>query len=419
MKYKKGRFIYMKLTTKILIGLMAGIGIGLVLGGSSQIATTYIAPFGTLFLNLIRMIIVPLVLSSLVVGAASMGDVKKLGRVGGKTILFYLLTTAIAVTIGIVLGNLFKPGAGITLLQDVTVEAKPVPPLVDTLLNIIPSNPLKGLVEANMLQIIAFALFIGIGITSVGEKGRPLLSFFDSLAEVMYKLTSMVMSLAPYGVFALITPVVAQNGPSVLLPLGKVILAVYIGAIIHSIIVYSSLVKFVAKMSPLKFFKGISPAATVAFSTASSAGTLPVTIKSAKENLGVSNSIASFVLPLGATINMDGTALYQGICALFVAQIYGIDLSLAQQVSIVLTATLASIGTAGVPGAGFIMLTMVLTSVGLPLEGSALIAGIDRILDMARTVINVVGDGAVAVAIAATEGELEEVNNKSKKTART
>ncbi|KAB3530055.1 dicarboxylate/amino acid:cation symporter [Alkaliphilus serpentinus] len=399
----------MKLTTKILIGLVAGIVVGLLLGGAPEIASKFIAPFGTLFLNLIKMIIVPLVFSSLVIGAASMGDIKKVGRVGGKTVAFYLVTTAVAVTIGIILANIISPGDGLTLLEDATIEAKEAPPLVDTLLGIVPNNPLKSLVDGNMLQIIVFALFIGIGITALGEKGKPLFNVIDGLAEVMYKLTAFVMSLAPYGVFALIVPVVAVNGPSVLLPLAKVIIAVYLGVILHSLIVYSSIVKIFAKMNPLKFFKGISPAATVAFSTASSAGTLPVTIKSTKENLGVSNSIASFVLPLGATINMDGTALYQGVCALFVAQIYGLDLSLGQQLTIVLTATLASIGTAGVPGAGFIMLTMVLTSVGLPLEGSALIAGIDRILDMARTSVNVVGDAAVAVAVAATENELMDV----------
>lgn len=215
------------------------------------------------------------------------------------------------------------------------------------------------------------------------------------------------MSFAPIGVFGLITPVVAVNGPAVLLPLLKVIIAVYLGVVLHSLIAYSALVKFIGKMSPLKFFKGIAPAATVAFSTASSAGTLPVTIKCAKDNLGVPNGVASFVLPLGATVNMDGTALYQGVCALFVAQVYGLELTLAQQITIVLTATLASIGTAGVPGAGFIMLTMVLTSVGLPLEGSALIAGIDRVLDMARTSVNIIGDAAVAVAVSSTENELE------------
>lgn len=397
----------MKLTTKILIGLVAGIAAGLALAGVPEIVNNYIAPIGTLFLNLIKMIIVPLVFSSLIVGAASTGDVRKLGRIGGKTIGLYLITTSIAVVIGLILGNIIQPGAGLKIPVDAAIEAAEAPALIDTLLNIIPSNPLNALVTGNMLQTITFALFLGVGVTILGEKGKPFLDFFDSLAEIMYKITAFIMSLAPYGIFGLITPVVAENGPLVLLPLLKVIIAVYLGSIIHAAIVYSSLVKGLGKMSPMKFFKGISPAATVAFSTASSAGTLPVTINAAKDNLGVPNSIASFVLPLGATINMDGTALYQGICALFVAQVYGLDLSIAQQATIVLTATLSSIGTAGVPGAGFIMLTMVLTSVGLPLEGSALIAGVDRILDMARTCINVVGDAAVAVAISASESEID------------
>lgn len=397
----------MKLTSKIFIGLLAGIIAGLALGGSPELASTYIAPFGTLFLNLIKMVIVPLVFSSLIVGAASTGDVRKLGRIGGKTMVLFLLTTAMAVIIGLVLGNVIQPGAGLTIPVDAAVEAAEAPPLVQTLLNIVPSNPLNALVTGNMLQIITFALFLGIGVTVVGEKGKPFLDFFDSLAEVMYKITALIMSFAPIGVFGLITPVVAVNGPAVLLPLLKVIIAVYLGVVLHSLIAYSALVKFIGKMSPLKFFKGIAPAATVAFSTASSAGTLPVTIKCAKDNLGVPNGVASFVLPLGATVNMDGTALYQGVCALFVAQVYGLELTLAQQITIVLTATLASIGTAGVPGAGFIMLTMVLTSVGLPLEGSALIAGIDRVLDMARTSVNIIGDAAVAVAVSSTENELE------------
>jgi len=401
----------LKLTTKILLGLVIGIIVGLLLGGAQELAIKYIAPFGTLFLNLIKMIIVPLVLSSLVVGAASTGDVRKLGRMGAKTVVFYLVTTAVAVTIGLILGNVISPGAGLQMPIE-TIEPRMAPPLMETLIGIIPSNPLKALVDGSMLQIITFALFLGIGITTVGEKAKPVLDFFEALAEIMYKITAFVMSLAPYGVFALIVPVVAVNGPAVLAPLVKVIFAVYLGVVLHSLIVYSTLAKVYGKMSPAKFFKGILPAATVAFSTASSAGTLPVTIKASKENLGVSNSVASFVLPLGATINMDGTALYQGVCALFVAQVYGLELGLAQQLTIVLTATLASVGTAGVPGAGFIMLTMVLTSIGLPLEGSVLIAGIDRILDMARTAVNVMGDAAVAVAVAATEGELNVVEEK-------
>jgi Na+/H+-dicarboxylate symporter len=415
---KGGIYLKLKLTTKILIGLAAGIIVGLLLGGVPDIATTYIKPFGDLFLNLIKMIIVPLVLSSLVVGASSVGDIKKLGRIGGKTVGFYLVTTAIAVLIGLLLGNLLVPGAGIDIPVDATPDAVEAPSIGATLVGMVPSNAFSAMVDANMLQIIVFALFLGIAITAIGDKGKPFLSFFDSMAEVMYKVTSFVMAYAPIGVFALIAPIVASQGASVLLPLLKVVIAVYIGCILHAILVYSSAVKIFAKISPLKFFKGAAPPATVAFSTSSSAGTLPVSMKAAQENLGVSESVSSFVLPLGATINMDGTALYQGVCALFVAQVYGLDLSIAQQLTIVLTATLASIGTAGVPGAGLIMLTMVLTSVNLPLEGVALIAGIDRILDMARTSVNVIGDMAASVVVAATEKELDTdiVNGETKTT---
>jgi Na+/H+-dicarboxylate symporter len=258
-----------------------------------------------------------------------------------------------------------------------------------------------------MLQIIVFALLLGVAVTMLpNEKGKPFVNFFESLAEVMYKITAIVMEMAPYGVFALISPVVAQNGPAVLIPFAKVIFAVYIGCILHAGIVYSTAVSVIGKMNPVKFFKGIAPAAITAFSTSSSSASLPVTLKNTTENLGVSEKVASFVLPLGATINMDGTALYQGVCALFIAQVYGIDLTMAQMGTIVLTATLASIGTAGVPGAGLIMLSLVLQAVGLPLEGVALIAGIDRILDMMRTCINVVGDASAAVVVAATENEI-------------
>ncbi len=397
----------LQLTTKILLGLLLGVVVGLLLGGSPEIATEYIKPFGDLFLRMIKMIIVPLVLSSLVVGAASIGDVRKLGRIGGKTIVYYLVTTAIAIVIGLILGNVMNPGAGLSIPVDAEVAAAEAPKIADTLLNIIPDNGLSALVSANMLQTIAFALFIGISIALIGEKGKPFLNFFDSMAEVMYKIVAIIMSYAPIGVFALIAPVAAENGPKVLFPLLKVILAVYIGCALHAFIVYSGTVKLFANMSPKTFFKGVAPAWAVAFTSCSSAGALPVTIKNARE-LGVPDGIGSFVLPLGATINMDGTALYQGVCALFVAQVYGLKLAISQQLTIILTATLASIGTAGVPGAGFIMLTMVLTAVGLPLEGSALIAGIDRVLDMARTSINITGDIAGAIAISATEGELGE-----------
>lgn len=407
----------MKLTTKIFIGLILGIVVGILLQGAPEIAQNYIKPFGTLFLNMIKMIIVPLVFSTLVVGVAGIGSPKSLGRIGGKTLGYYLITTSIAVTIGLVLALVFKPGTGLVLPLDATVEAVKTVPIIETLLNLVPSNPLKGLVDGNILQVIVFALFLGIACTALPEeKSAPFVNFFSSLSEIMYKITAFVMSLAPYGVFALIVPVISLYGLDVLMPLAKVILAVYVGAVIHAVIVYSTAVKVFAKISPMKFFKGIAPAAITAFSTASSSGTLPVTIRSVRENLGVSEKISSFVLPLGATINMDGTALYQGVSVLFLAQVYGVDLTMSQMLIVVLVATLGSIGTAGVPGAGLIMLTLVLQAVGLPLEGLVLIAGIDRLLDMARTSVNVIGDASCAVVVAATEKELDyDISNKDMK----
>jgi len=394
----------MRLATKILIGLAFGILVGLFV--SPDFANTFLKPIGTLFLRLIKMIIVPLVFSSLVVGASSVGDVKKLGRMGGKTIAYYLVTTAIAVIIGLILGNVLQPGAGLELPVDAKYEGKEAPSLINVLLEIVPDNPLGALVNGSMLQIIVFALFIGISITIVGKRADTVKNFFDGFAEVMYKITGIVMEFAPYGVFGLIAPVVAAHGLDVLAPLAMVIIAVYLGCILHAAIVYSTSVKMFAKMSPMTFFKGIFPAQVIAFSTCSSAGTLPVTIKSVEDNLGVSNEVSSFVLPLGATVNMDGTAVYQGICALFVAQVYGLDLTIAQQLTVVLVGTLASIGAAGVPGAGLIMLTMTLAAVDLPLDGVALVAGIDRILDMARTTLNVTGDASAAVVVAASENNL-------------
>lgn len=398
----------MQLTTKIFIGLALGILLGIILQPNPEVANNFIKPFGTLFLNLIKLVIVPLVFSSLVVGACSMDDVRKLGRIGGKTVAYYMLTTAFAVTIGLILANVTNVGGGFSIPVDAKVEIAAAPSVVDTLLNIIPANPLKALVEGNMLQVISFALIIGAGIIGIGEKGKNLQSFFESFAEVMYKIIAVIMEFAPIGVFALITPVVAVNGPSVLLPLLKLIVVVYVGCALHAIVTYSSTVSVFAKVSPIKFFKGIAPAMLFAYTTASSSATLPVSMKRSQENLGVSKSVCSFVLPLGATINMDGTAIYQGICAFFIAQVYGLELSISAQLTIILTATLASIGTAGVPGAGMIMLGMVLQSVGLPIEGIALIAGVDRILDMMRTMINVTGDAACAVVVAATEGELDK-----------
>lgn len=397
----------LSISFKIMLGLILGVVIGLFMQspGAQAIANSYIKPIGTVFLNAIKMIIVPLVFSSIIVGTCGLGDAKSVGRIGGKTILYFLGTTALAITIGLIIGNVTHVGGGFVLQQGLTYEIKEAPNVVDTLLGIIPANPLKALVDGDMLKIIAFALFIGGAIIMVGERAKAVFNFFDSLAECMYALIGAIMNLAPYAVCALIIPIVAANGPQVLLPLLSVIAAVYVGCIIHAVVVYSVSVKMVANIGPLEFFKKSSEAMMFAFTTASSSATLPISMTCA-ESMGVSLPVRSFVLPLGATINMDGTAIYQGICALFIANVYGLPLTFGQQLTIIITCTLASIGTAGVPGAGMIMLGMVLQSVGLPIEGIALIAGIDRILDMARTCVNITGDIACTVVVAASEKEL-------------
>ena len=386
---------------QIGIGFILGIVAGAVFGEKVQI----IDPIGKIFLTLLKMLIVPLVFSSLVVGAASIGDPRDLGRIGIKTIFFYLATTAVAITIGLLLGNFLQPGVGMAIGEGVAFKAPEAPSIKNVIMGIFPANPLKAAVDGNMLQIIVFALFLGVSAVLAGEKGKPFINFFDSLAETMYKLTGIVMKIAPYGVFALIAVTVSKYGMSVLAPFAKVILAVYVGCALQIILVYSGLIAVFVKKSPFWFLKGIREAGLTAFVTRSSSATLPITMRNTQENLGISEKVSSFVLPLGATINMDGTALYQGVCALFVAQAYGLSLGMGAQLSIILTATLASIGTAGVPGAGLIMLTLVLTAVGLPLEGVALVAGIDAVLDMARTAVNVIGDSCVATVVASTEGE--------------
>ncbi len=350
------------------------------------------------------MMIVPVVLCSLIVGMTSMGDMKKLGRIGIKTVAFYMVTTAIAIVIGFGVAGVIEPGVGMALPAEAAPKVKEAPSIMQVFVNMIPKNPIDSMAKADILPVIVFALFIGAGIISVGgKKGALLINVFDSGAEVCYKIIAMIMRLAPIGVFCLLLPVVVQNGPKVLLPLLSVIMAMAVGSIIHAVIVYSGIAAAVGHMSPVKFFRGMAEAMAIAFTTCSSAGTLPVNMKNTQEKLGVKRDIASFILPLGATINMDGTALYMGVCSLFIANVYNIPLTVDQMMLIILTGTLASIGTAGVPGAGLIMLAMVLQSVGLPMEGLALVAGIDRVLDMFRTTLNITGDAAVAVAIDATE----------------
>ena len=389
---------------KIFIGLVLGLITGLVIGESAQT----LKPLGTLFINLIKMLIVPLVFVTLVSGIIAMEDLSKMKRIGIKTFLIYLMTTAVAISIGLGFGMFFEPGVGISLDGVKDIAGKEAPALIDTFLNIVTKNPVASLASGNILQIIFFAILLGVSINLAGDKAKPVAKFFNGFSEVMFKMTDIVISYAPIGVFGLMAWVSASYGLDLLYSLGKVILVVYAASLAHALIVFGGIITFVGKLNPIQFFKGIVSAQVVAFTTTSSSGTLPVTTNNAVNNLGVSKPVASFVLPLGATINMDGTALYQGVCALFVAQAFGIDLTMADFGTIILTSTLASIGTAGVPGAGLIMLTLVLTSIGLPLEGIAIIAGIDRILDMARTTINVTGDAMVSVLIAKGEGELNE-----------
>ncbi|CAM2855773.1 dicarboxylate/amino acid:cation symporter [Moritella viscosa] len=388
---------------KIVIGMILGITVGIIFGEDAAI----LKPIGSLFVNTIKMLIVPLVFCSIIVGITSMQDTSKMGRIGFKAVMFYLISTAVAISIGLLLGNLLQPGAGLELVAQQAEAVKETASLAETIVGLVPTNPVGALAQGHILQIIVFAVALGVSLTLIGEKGKPAISVFESLAEAMYKLTDLVMKLAPYGVFALMAWVAGKFGLALLLPLMKVIGAVYLGSILHVLGVYSALIVFIAKLSPVQYFRGIVDAQVVAFTTTSSAGTLPVSMKCARENLGVSKSVSSFVLPLGTTINMDGTALYQGVTTLFVAQAFGIDLGMPEYITIILTATLASIGTAGVPGAGLIMLTLVLTTVGLPVEGVALIAGIDRILDMARTTVNISGDIAASVIIAKSEKELD------------
>ncbi|HEM46323.1 MAG TPA: dicarboxylate/amino acid:cation symporter [Alphaproteobacteria bacterium] len=405
-----------KLHTKILLGLVLGVPVGLVLGPSAEV----LRPIGDIFIRLIRMIVVPLVFASLFVGTASLGDIRKLGRIGIKTILYYLCTTAIAITIGLTLGSIFTPGSGLeadtrdSLMASYGSEAaarieiaREKPSIAETLVRIVPGNPVESLAEANMLQIIFFALLLGVAVTLVPNgRGQPLIGFFDALSEAMIQMVHIVMKLAPIGVLALIAVVVGQFGSAILVSLLKYSLVVIAGLVLHVVIVYTSAVRLFGRISPAAFFRAIRPAQLIAFSTSSSNATLPVSMECAEENLGVSEEVTSFVLPLGATINMDGTALYQGVAAVFIAQVYGLSLGIGDLLTIVLMATLASIGAAGVPGIGIITLTMVLQTIGVPLEGIALILGVDRILDMCRTVVNITGDISASVVVAATEGEL-------------
>ena len=396
----------MNLSVQILVALILSVCAGLVIGPEGlPFVNKWIAPIGTIFINFIKMMIVPVVTCSLIVGVTSLGgDSKKLGRISAKTICLYLITTAVAIVLGFAVAGIIQPGVGLDIAGKVAPKVKEAPTFMQVLVNMVPTNPVDAMAKGQILPVIIFALLVGIGITQLDEKrSRFLMDLYDAGAEVCYKIIAMVMKFAPLGVFALLLPVVCKNGPKVLLPLLSVILAVAIGCALQCILVYSTLASTMGGVNPVKFFRGMSEAMMLAFTTCSSAAALPVNMKNCQEKLGLSREVTSFVLPLGCTINMDGTALYMGVCSLFVANAFGVNLTSSDMIMIVFTGTLASIGTAGVPGAGLIMLAMVLQAVQLPMEGLALVAGIDRVLDMFRTCVNITGDGAVCCVVDKTE----------------
>ena len=425
----------LELHWKIIIGLVLGLAFGVVAAtqGWVYFVSNWISPLGKIFINLLKLIAVPLVLSSLITGVASLSDLKKLSRIGGRTISIYITTTAVAVTIGLLAVNILQPGATVpdemkTKLQETyqssvsgrveaaeeVKERSVLQPVVD----MVPSNFFNSASNnRNMLQVVFVAIIIGIALIQISKsKAKPVLDFFEGINELVIKLVDNIMLIAPYGVFALIadtiTSIAGDNVKNVLELLGALgfyMFAVIIGLTLQTLFTYTLVLKLFSKISIKKFYQGLAPAQLLAFSTSSSGATLPVTMERCEEKLGVSEEVSSFVLPLGATINMDGTALYQAVAAVFIAQTLGMDLTLGAQLTIVLTAVLASIGTAAVPGAGVIMLVIILEAISVPSAGIALILGVDRILDMLRTVTNVTGDASVAVAVAASEGELKIV----------
>jgi len=404
-----GWWFKMVLWQRVMGALVLGVIAGLILGDNA----VWLKPIGDVFVTAIRMLVVPLIFTTLVAGVIGMGEPAKLGTIGLRAIGLYLGTTLVAVSIGLGFGTLFKPGAGVDFSDVVphAVSTESVS-LTERLINIIPANPFNALASGDVLSIIFFAILVGIAILTLGEKGKPVGDLFQSGADIMFKITHWVMELAPFGVFALIAWVTGTKGIETFSSILVLAAAVYLGCITHIILVYGGLLRFVLGLPLVRFFRGILDAQAVAFSTSSSSGTLPVTIACVQENLGVKPSIASSVLPLGATINMDGTSLYLGILALFAAQAFGIDLSFGDYLMIAITATLASIGAAGIPSASLFLLATVLTVFNVSPEQTAIMVGFilpfDRLLDMMRTLTNVTGDAAVATAVAKWEGELDE-----------
>ena len=401
------------LSIKIFIGLIIGIVIGLVCveggpidqllfkaanGSSLNLLKEYIKPVGDIFLNLLKFVVVPIVLLSIINGIMSLSDIKKVWSIGIKTILFYLCTTFVALVIGTIIANLFKSHFVLLDTTGAEYQAKEAQNFVKVIADMFPTNIIAPLLNSSMLQVIVIALFIGFAIIIAGDKAKTFSEFIESANAVFIEVMDMIIHFSPIGIVCLISPVIAENGPKIIGSLALVIGIAYLGYLIHMCLTYSVMVSTIAKISPIKFLKGIAPSMVMAFSSASSVGTLPINIECTTK-LGGRKDVVSFVLPLGATINMDGTAIYQAVCTVFIASCYGVNLTLPQIVTVIVTATIASIGTAGVPGAGVVMLAMVLQAVGLPVDGIALVLGVDRIFDMGRTVVNITGDSACALCV--------------------
>ncbi|MDJ0653425.1 MAG: dicarboxylate/amino acid:cation symporter [Xanthomonadales bacterium] len=400
------------LTRRILIALAAGIVVGVIINlvgwewGQTVLAQDVFDTFGRIFLLGLQMLIVPVVLVSLVCGVTSLANPAELGRMGGKAIALYLATTALAITIGLTLASFIEPGAGFTPSSE-PFEPPPAQSIKEVILNMVPANPIKAMAEGKMLQLIVFAILLGLSITFAGESGKSIRKLFQDMNEVVMGLVTLVMWYAPIGVFALIAKICATLNWGDFKEMLAYFFTVAGALILHGTVTYMILLRTMAGLSPLIFLKKMRTAMTFAFSTSSSNATMPVTLRTVEKRLGVDNSVASFTVPLGATINMDGTAIMQGVATVFIANVYGVDLTLTQLMTVVLMAVLASVGTAGVPGVGIVMLATVLAQVGLPVEGIALILGVDRVLDMMRTVVNVTGDATVTSIVARSEGEFD------------
>lgn len=408
----------MKLSSKIILGMVLGVAVGslfnLISGDGAQPAViAWLANYlfdviGRIFIASLKLLVVPLVFVSLVCGAAAMGANTRMGRIAGKALGLYVLTTGIAVTMALLIANLIDPGVGLHMAQPSTFQAQAAPPIKDVLINIFPSNPIQAMAEGNMLQIIVFSLLVGIAVTQAGAAGKSTLDVFESFNEVIMRMVTILMHLAPYGVFCLLANLFSSLGLGAILDLAKYFFTVVLALALHAFGVYTLLFRLLARLSPLTLLKNIRPAMLFAFSTASSSATMPISMNVAEKRIGVDNAIASFTIPLGATINMDGTAIMQGVATVFIAQAFNVQIGISGYLAVIATATLASIGTAGVPGVGLIMLSMVLQQVGLPVEGIGLIIGVDRILDMLRTAVNVTGDCVVTTIVAKSEGMLDE-----------